>query len=259
MAQHVAGNVNFAATGQVNNRRTETPREQKTEKAKEGAEAESKSDLRAKEEAPGAEGANQQTRVVRKKVRRRRVDAGQTQSSWGGGKTENSKQTQKGQKNAQTAHTGPGSHMLRGKMTGQSSLVRASVLYQNNSAQNAQQGQPSNFATRQNMLKGLSNYISNDYAMMKANPDDKAFTYRTAEARVLNSTINQMVAASAKPSGGSKSKDGESGSKTEDSRLSPEAFGRQKGLLRKLVSMSEPNQSLPEGLPPDYRPFEGVA
>ncbi len=263
MAQHLPGAVgNFGGSNQIRREGAEGVRTpERTRETQESKEAESKDRLPAgQDRAQETPETQTQRRVIRKKVRRRRVDAGQTNQTWGGAKTEGNAKTQKGQRAGQAAHTGPGQHMLRSQMNGSSSLVRASVLYQNNNANAANDANGTNnqARVRQDMLRGLSNYISNDYQMMRANPDDKAFTYRTAEARVLNSTINQMVASAARPSSNSKSNEGTS-TQTDENRLTPEAFGRQKGLLRRLSAMSEPNQPLPEGLPPDYRPFEGVA
>ena len=45
----------------------------------------------------------------------------------------------------------------------------------------------------------------------------------------------------------------------ESKGLSPAAFSRQKGLLRRLKAMSDPTGPMPEGLPVDYKPFESVA
>jgi hypothetical protein len=106
------------------------------------------------------------------------------------------------------------------------------------------------------MLTGLNSYINNDYNHMKVNPDDKAFAYRTAEARQLGATISQMVASSTRQAGGNAPKTNED---TQPRSLSPAAYGRQKKLLRSLAAMSEPHPRLPDNLPTDYRPFESVA
>lgn len=196
---------------------------------------------------------NGTTRTVMKKVRVRRNN-GEAASTNGSNGSEGTGQT------GRTGRGGPAGgpqgtyHMLQRSSLGQSDLVRASVLYQNNQAQNPQQNQ-TNLGVRNRMLNGLQNYIQNDYQMMKLNPDDKAFTYRTAEARQLGATIGQMVASTSRQASGSNKTNEE----TTSPRLSPEAFGRQKGLLRRLAGMSEPNPKLPDNLPADYRPFESVA
>jgi hypothetical protein len=197
---------------------------------------------------PGQTGGT--TRTVRKKVRVRRT-TGEAVST-----NDTSSSNQTGQTGRTQRNQGPQGtyHMLRNSTLGQSSLVRASVLFQNNQAQNLPQPQ-SNLGVRNKMLMGLNNYIQNDYQMMKLNPDDKAFTYRTAEARQLGATIGQMVASTSRQAtNANKSND-----ETPTTRLTPEAYGRQKGLLRRLAAMSEPNPKLPDNLPTNYQPFESVA
>ena len=192
------------------------------------------------------------TRTVLKKVKVRRNN-GEAQSTENSGNTNGTAGTGRAGRNGQTGPAGT-YHMLQRSTMGQSDLVRASVLYQNNQAQNPQHNQ-SNLGVRNKMLCGLNNYIQNDYQMMKLNPDDKAFTYRTAEARQLGATIGQMVASTSRQS----SNANKTNEETTSPRLSPEAFGRQKGLLRRLAGMSESNPKLPDNLPADYRPFESVA
>lgn len=194
------------------------------------------------------------TRVVRKKVRVRR-NTGQAEGNTSNNGTQG---TGRNRGASRYAPAGPNS-LLNRTMNGQSSLVRASVLFKNNQSQSPQQPQNNaNLAVRNKMLQGLNNYIKNDYAMMKLNPDDKAFTYRTAEARQLGATIGQMVASTSKLGGGDK-KTKESDRDNTSPRLSPEAYGRQKNLLRRLSAMSDPKPRLPDDLPTDYRPFESVA
>lgn len=198
------------------------------------------------------------TRTVRKKVRVRR-NTGQAEGSNGTNGSGGAEGTRGNRGAERYGQAGPNS-LLNRTMNGQSSLVRASVLFQNNQTQNLPQ-QPSNLGVRNQMLQGLNKYIQNDYQMMKLNPDDKAFTYRTAEARQLGATIGQMVASTSRQSSGSGSTRGSGSSTTEStsSRISPEAFGRQKTLLRRLAAMSDPNPRMPDNLPTDYRPFESVA
>jgi hypothetical protein len=194
---------------------------------------------------------NGTTRTVLKKVKVRRNN-GEAQNTENSGNANGTAGTGRAGRNTQAGPAGT-YHMLQRSTMGQSDLVRASVLYQNNQAQNPQHNQ-SNLGVRNKMLCGLNNYIQNDYQMMKLNPDDKAFTYRTAEARQLGATIGQMVAST--------SRQGTNANKTNEEtspKLSPEAFGRQKGLLRRLAAMSESNPKLPDNLPTDYCPFESVA
>lgn len=144
--------------------------------------------------------------------------------------------------------------MLQTRSLAGSSLSQAHHQFQSQQAQNPQ-NQPTNLGVRNRMLTGLNNYIQNDYQMMKLNPEDKAFTYRTAEARQLGATIGQMVASS--------TRQGNNAPKTnEDTRppqLTAAAYGRQKSLMVKLRAMSEPHPKLPDNLPADYAPFESVA
>jgi hypothetical protein len=196
------------------------------------------------------------TRVVRKKVRVRRNN-GQSDSTQGTNNSNGSNGT--GQTGSRYSQQGPNS-LLNRQWTGQASLVRASVLHQNNQ----QQQTANNNAVQQRnvMLGGLQQYIKNDYNMMKLNSADKAFTYRTAEARQLDATIGQMIASTSRQSTGNTKSTGSGGTTNTDStssRISPEAYGRQKTLLRRLAAMSDPNPKMPDNLPTDYRPFESVA
>lgn len=241
----------FPGAGGIQNR--ETPQERRDRIAAEDRAQEVLNDPYGLRQQPGQ--TPDATRVVRKKVRVRRNN-GQAEgaNSTNGGQSAQGTGRQKGTQRGGPAGQAGTYHMLQRSSMGQSSLVRASVLYQNNQAQNPQQA-TSNLGVRNKMLNGLNNYIQNDYQMMKLNPDDKAFTYRTAEARQLGQTIGQMVASTTRTGNNTKTKDGESTSP----RLSPEAFGRQKGLLRRLAAMSEPHPKMPDNLPTDYRPFESVA
>jgi hypothetical protein len=207
--------------------------------------------LRNAQGNPQAQNADGTTRVVRKKIRVKR-NTGQTEGSSNGSNGTSGT----GRNRESYAQTGPNS-LLNRTWNGQSSLVRASVLFKNNQAQNPQQNQ-NQLQTRNKMLTGLNQYINNDYQMMKLNPDDKSFTYRTAEARQLTSTIGQMLVSTNRQTSGGNKKSGSSSDST-STRLSPEAFGRQKTLLRRLSAMSDPNPQLPDNLPTDYRPFESVA
>ena len=204
---------------------------------------------------PGQPGQTQgPTRTVLKKVRVRRNNGESSDTNSTNG-TNGSGQTGRSGRAGGPQGTQGSYHMLQRSSMGQSDLVRASVLYQNNQAQQQQQNNPTNLGVRNRMLNGLQSYIQNDYQMMKLNPDDKAFTYRTAEARQLGATIGQMVASTSRQASGTNKTNEE----TPSPRLSPEAFGRQKGLLRRLSAMSEPNPRMPDNLPADYRPFESVA
>jgi len=140
--------------------------------------------------------------------------------------------------------------MMR-KMNSQSSLNRMTANFRS-----GQSGQPAGPQTqvgkKMAMLSNLKNYMSNDYNAMKANDSDKAFTYRTSEARQLVATLGTMVASSTKQT--------KQDTKAEDKKpLSPKQFAAQKGLLKRIKMMSDPSAQMPEGLPPDYQPFESVA
>jgi hypothetical protein len=196
------------------------------------------------------------TRVVRRRVRRRRVGSQQTQqSNYGSSKTQLAKNAK--QAKAQAKSQGPSQssnqHMTR-RMNSQSNLNRMSAQFAGN--QTGQTGGPKTPVGRKMaMLGNLQNYMKNDYAAMKANDQDNAFTYRTSEARQLVATLGSMVSSTTKQG---KKKDTK-GTKDDNKGLSSAAFGRQKGLLRRLKAMSDPTGQLPEGLPPDYKPFESVA
>ena len=196
-----------------------------------------------------------QTRVVRRRVRRRRVGSQQTQSNYGTSKADQAKNAK--QAKQQSRAQGPGQssnqHMMR-RMNSQSNLNQMTAQFRGN--QSGRAGGPQTpVGKKMAMLGNLQNYMKNDYAAMKANDQDNAFTYRTSEARQLVATLGSMVASTT-----SQGKKDTKGSKDSDNKgLSPEAFGRQKGLLRRLKAMSDPTGQLPEGLPPDYKPFESVA
>lgn len=239
--------------GNVSNR--ETPIERKERVAAEDRAQEALNDpygLRQQGQ-PGQTNGTTRTVLKRVRVRRNNGQAEGANNSQGANGTEGTKGRAGTQRGGAAGQAGT-YHMLQRSTLGQSSLVRAGVLFQNNQPQQAQQS-PGNLAVRNKMLQGLNNYIQNDYQMMKLNPDDKAFTYRTAEARQLGATIGQMVASSSRQGTNSNKTNEE----TTSPRLSPEAFGRQKGLLRRLAAMSEPNPKMPDNLPTDYRPFESVA
>ena len=230
----------------------ETPQEKREKSAAEELQEQLRNDPYGTR--PGQSQTNSVTRTLIKKVRVRRnngenADTSQTNGSQGNG------QTGRAGRNGGPQGAQGGYQTAQRQSLSQSDLVRASVLYQNNQSQNAQQNNPTNLGVRNRMLNGLQSYIQNDYQMMKLNPDDKAFTYRTAEARQLGATIGQMVASTSRQASGSNKTNEE----TPSPRLSPEAFGRQKGLLRRLSAMSEPNPRMPDNLPADYRPFESVA
>lgn len=208
--------------------------------------------LRQPAQQPGQTSGTTRTVKVRRRVLRNNgesADSSQTNGTQGNG------QTGRAGRNGGPQGAQAGYQTAQRASLSQSDLVRASVLYQNNQAQQQQQNNPTNLGVRNRMLNGLQSYIQNDYQMMKLNPDDKAFTYRTAEARQLGATIGQMVASTSRQASGTNKTNEE----TPSPRLSPEAFGRQKGLLRRLSAMSEPNPRMPDNLPADYRPFESVA
>lgn len=205
-------------------------------------------------------GAQRKTRVVRRRVRRRRVGNSSTTSTgkaapqYGTSKAQQAKNAAqaKAQQRANAPQGDPNAHMMR-RMNSQSSLNRMTSNFQNNQAQRPN-GPQTPVGKKMAMLSNLKNYMSNDYAAMKANEGDKAFTYRTSEARQLVATLGTMVASANKTN----SKDTKSSSDTKKP-LSPKQFAAQKGLLKRLKMMSDPTGQMPEGLPPDYQAFEHVA
>lgn len=256
---HHAANIGFPLPGGG------TPVREKTteEPPKKRLTAEEKAEKALREESYGNSGARRsergggQTRVVRRRVRRRRVDTQQTQPQYGSSKTQQAQQTKqtRAQTRAQANQSGPSSnaHMMR-RMNSQSDLNRMTSQFQN-SQMSGSNGPQTPVGKKMAMLTNLKNYMENDYNAMKANDQDTAFTYRTSEARQLVATLGTMVASANKKTDNKKS-----GSSSSDSRgLSPEAFSRQKGLLRRLKAMSDPAGPMPEGLPVDYKPFESVA
>lgn len=206
-------------------------------------------------------GAERKTRVVRRKVRRRRVGnqsnttpTGKTAPNYGTSKTQQTQQAKqakqaKGTLLANGTGGDPQAHMMK-RMNAQSSINRMSANFVNNQANS---GPQTPVGKKMAMLNNLSNYMNNDYNAMKCNENDKAFTYRTSEARQLCATLGTMVASTSKQSKDSKS--------TSDTKkpLSPKQFAAQKGLLKKLKMMSDPSVHLPEGLPADYTPLELTA
>lgn len=238
--------------GNIQNR--ETPQERRDRITSEDRAQEVLNDPYGLRQQPGQTPGTTKTVLKRVRVRRNNGQAEGANNSNGTNGTEGASRRGGAQRGGPAGQAGT-HHMLQRSTLGQSSLVRASVLFQNNQPQQAQQNPGSNLAVRNKMLQGLNNYIQNDYQMMKLNPDDKAFTYRTAEARQLGATIGQMVASTTRQS----SKSDKTNEEQPTPRLSPEAFGRQKGLLRRLAAMSEPNPKMPDNLPTDYRPFESVA
>jgi hypothetical protein len=142
--------------------------------------------------------------------------------------------------------------MMR-KMNSQSNLAQMTANFR--SGQSGQpQGPQTSVGRKMAMLGNLQNYMKNDYAAMKCNDNDTAFTYRTSEARQLCATLGTMVASTT-----SQGKKKDSKSTSDNKPLTPKAFAAQKGLLRRLKMMSDPGGQLPPDLPKDYRPFERVA
>ena len=205
----------------------------------------------------GARGPEQRGRVRRRsvRVRRRRVGTqAKVAQQTTAGKSGQAKQGgQAGKAGGGWVHSGPSnqaeSHMQRFHQQGNLNQMTAGFRSANSGRPS---GPQSPVGQKMAMLGNLQKYMENDYNCMKANEGDKAFTYRTSEARQLCATLGTMVASA--------NNKGKKDSKTEDRRpLTPAAFAKQKGLLRRLAMMSEPDGRLPEGLPPDYQPFESVA
>lgn len=194
-----------------------------------------------------------QTITRRVRVRRPRVQSQNTQAN-----------NNNGAGNAKAGRGGPAGnassyHMLNNRLNGQSSLSRASVLFQNQ--RSGQTGQANgNVSQRGQLLNGLGKYIGLDHSCRSLNANDKASTYGLSALNKLGECTRNMltnhIAAFIPPD-----KKDKKDSKTNDSgsRMTPEALGRGKGLLRRLAAMSEPNPRFPDNLPADYQPYEGVA
>lgn len=215
--------------------------------------------VRGDRDARRSEGPGARTRVVRKRVRRRRVATTQTQSNYGTSKADQAKQAKQAKTQAKAQNAGQArgessnAHMMR-RMNSQSNLNQMTANFRSNQSAGQPQGPQTPVGKKMAMLGNLQNYMKNDYAAMKANDQDSAFTYRTSEARQLVATLGTMVASSSK-----QTQKKETDTKSDSRSLTPAAFSRQKGLLRELKAMSDPQAPLPEGLPPDYKPFESVA
>ena len=199
-------------------------------------------------------GTRKETRVVRRRVRRRRVKGGKTQSNYGTTQTKGSKKAKSGgQTQLAQGSQGPANKHMMSRMNSQSNLNRMTSNFQS-AKQGGARGPQTTAGKKMFMLGNLETMMNNDYAAMKAGNDkDTAFTYRTSEARQLVAALGMMQNQDVKKK--DKKKDKDSGKAS----LSPAAFSRQKGLLRNLVAMSAPDAPLPEGLPEDYKPFESVA
>jgi|DeeseametaMP1200_FD_contig_21_293300_length_1006_multi_14_in_0_out_0_1 hypothetical protein len=260
VAHHAANNIGFPNIGGTPKKTgTEGTKPKKRLSAEERAEKARLDEPYGNDGSRRSEGAQGRTRVVRRRVRRRRVGTQQTQQQYGSSKAQQAQQAQqKGKAGKAQGQNGPNQtssqqHMMR-KMNSQSNLNQMTAQFRSGQA-----GSPSGPQTpvgkKMAMLGNLQNYMKNDYAAMKANDQDTAFTYRTSEARQLVATLGSMVASTTKQ--GSKKDTKKSGG--ESKGLSPEAFSRQKGLLRRLKAMSDPSGPMPEGLPVDYKPFESVA
>ncbi len=193
-----------------------------------------------------------QTITRRVRVRRPRVQNQNTQANNNSGQ------------NAKAGRGGPAGnassyHMLNNRLNGQSSLARASVLFQNQRP--GQTGQANgNVNQRGQLLNGLEKYIGLDHSCRSLNSNDKASTYGLSALTKLGECTRNMltnhIAAFIPPDKKDKK---DTSSTNSDSRMTPEAMGRGKGLLRRLAAMSEPNPRFPDNLPADYRPYEGVA
>jgi hypothetical protein len=258
LAHHV-GNTGFPVTGGGTNKTTS-----KKQAPAKRVSAEQKAEQARLDDPYGDHGGagrtqrgGGRTRVVRRRVRRRRVGTQKSQSQFGAstsgkaGQTGQTKAQAKGQAAGQTAGQNSNRHM-ESRMSAQGNLAKMSSQFtsgQTNSGPKTPGGQ------KMHMLQRLRDYVQGDYAAMKAgNEKDTAFTYRTSEARQLVATLGSMVRSTKKDD-----KKDTKDSKSDNKGLSAAAFGRQKGLLRHLKAMSDPSGPMPEGLPPDYQPFESVA
>lgn len=264
LSHHVAGNnLGFPNVGGgVTTKKPSTPKKTKEKQlsAEEKAEQAKLNDPYGDHKTGGAQ---RKTRVVRRKVRRRRVgNQGQTPATtttskaapnYGTSKAQQAQQAKQAKQQMQAKGTGgdPQAHMMK-RMDAQSSLNRMSAGFINNQSQ--ANGPQTPVGKKMAMLGNLANYMNNDYNAMKCNENDKAFTYRTSEARQLCATLGTMVASATK----SNNKDTKSSSDTKKP-ITPKQFAAQKGLLKKLKMMSDPSFHLPEGLPADYKPMELTA
>lgn len=241
-----------------------SPRETREERdrrltAEERAEQDKLGDPTGLRQPTGSQQTSQTNKVIKKKILKRRVDNGQAD---GTGKNNGTDGTRRNGPNRGAVGKHGAQATLMDRTMAQSSLVKASITHKNNQAQNPNANNtPGNVAGRHHMLNGLGKYIQNDYQAMRLNPDDKAFTYRTAEARNLSGTIKMMVASSSRPASGDRKAGSstDSGSTSSSRPLSPEAEARGRSTLRKLLAMTEGEPRLPDNLPTDYRPFEDVA
>lgn len=259
-AQHATTVGGFpAAGGPGGNKKTGT-KKTKTRKKK-ALSARQKAEAARADDPYGNHGASEtrrrgdgRVRRRRVKVRRRRVSTGQAKPNYGTSKAQQAKNANKSGK-AQLAqqNTGPSNqHMMR-SFNAQSSLNRMTAGFRGAQA-GRPQGPQTPMGKKMAMLGNLQCYMKNDYACMKANDQDTAFTYRTSEARQLYATLGTMVASATKQGQKKDTK-----SSDDKPQLSSKAFTRKKGLLKKLKAMSDPTGPMPEGLPVDYKPFDNVA
>ncbi len=212
---------------------------------------------------PGTQQPNTQSVIRRVIVRRKRVPNGQTEgtnNANGSNGANGAEGARRGGPNRGAVGYQGNTSLLQRSMLGQSSLIQASISHQNQQAQNNPNAAntPSNVAVRNKMLAGLNGYIQNDYQAMRLNPDDKAFTYRTAEARQLHQTIGAMIASTSRPTQQGEKKETNTNGFNSSKTLTPEAASRGMSTLRKLQAMTQ-DGVLPDYLPADYRPFEDVA
>lgn len=259
LAHHAATNIGFPNIGGTPKKTgTESTKPKKRLSAEERAEKARADDPYGNHGARRSEGAQGRTRVVRRRVRRRRVGTQQTQQQFGTSKSQQAQQ--KGKAGKPQGQNGPNQtgnsnqHMMR-RMNSQSNLNQMTAQFRSSQA-GSPNGPQTPVGKKMAMLGNLQNYMKNDYAAMKANDQDTAFTYRTSEARQLVATLGSMVASTTKQG---QKKDTKKSGGSGDKGLSPAAFSRQKGLLRRLKAMSDPTGPMPEGLPVDYKPFESVA
>lgn len=208
---------------------------------------------------PGPQQPNTQSVTKRVIVRRKRVQNGQTEGSNNANGSNGAEGARRGGATRGAVGYQAGNSLLQRSMMGTSSLIQASISHQNQQAQNnPNANNQSNVAVRNKMLMGLNGYIKNDYQAMRLNPDDKAFTYRTAEARQLHQTIGAMIASTSRPAQGERKESTSTTTNFGSKALSPEAASRGMATLRRLRAMTEDGK-MPDNLPTDYRPFEDVA
>lgn len=202
---------------------------------------------------PGAQQAQPQKKLVRKRVRRQRVGT----SSVRRGTTTKAQQSGQAQQGQEAAQTGQQAKAGKGRgvanhMAFKGTSTQASVMYEQAARQQTQGKQMSPTEKRFMILNGLRAYTNNEYKALQSNPQDSSGTMTRKAARELCMALTTL---SGTPTG--KKKD----SKTEDSSSNGEPtmtsadFKRRKTTLAGVMQIFAP----PPEPPPNYEPIAGVA